>query len=452
MKFFSYTLLICILLSCSTAFAQHSPLKNERCGFVQAVNNMEAKHPGYINAMNATLRNLVNDAALRNQNDTIYEIPVVIHIVYSNSDENLHDSLIQNQIAILNEDFGKMNSDISQLRPIFDDVVGNPKIQFRLDSIIRVSTTAEFSLFDLFTSTLDSKLKSTSGGGSTAVDPIHHLNIWVCKLGGIPPLVPDDSLLGFSYPPIGIDQIFPNMWPTDGLNTEIAYDGVVIHYKAFGKNNPYPIVLNGNTIAIKGRTTVHEVGHFLGLRHIWGDGVNPETGTGDGCAVDDFIADTPNAFDSNATTGCNPNTNSCETTLPNDKPDMWENYMDYSDEPCQVAFTNGQANVMRTVLSGGPRWALASRSVVSGTTSPNVDQSSLFSLYPNPSNESVYISLPSGKWQLTVTDYMGRNVSTQNSVEQNTTMQVSHLQEGIYFVNASNTNGQSISKKLIVRK
>jgi hypothetical protein len=120
--------------------------------------------------------------------------------------------------------------------------------------------------------------------------------------------------------------------------------GVVLHYKMVGRNNPLattPVLAAAN----KGRVAVHEVGHFLGLRHIWAD----DQGTFNRCMLDDYIDDTPlQGLGSNF--DCNKNLNSCIEPK-NDMPDMVENYMDYSTHLCQNMFTKQQAITMRNALT-----------------------------------------------------------------------------------------------------
>ncbi|MEL6847205.1 MAG: M43 family zinc metalloprotease, partial [Bacteroidota bacterium] len=113
-------------------------------------------------------------------------------------------------------------------------------------------------------------------------------------------------------------------------------DGVVISYKFFGTTGvvkrPFHL----------GRTTTHEVGHWLNLRHIWGDGP---------CGVDDLVDDTPGADGPNH--GCAFGHSSCGSV------NMTQNFMDYTDDACMNLFTKGQANRMRALFApGGPRRSL----------------------------------------------------------------------------------------------
>ena len=202
------------------------------------------------------------------------------------------------------------------------------------------------SIWDIFTGniTLDN-VKSSSTGGVDAWDTSKYLNIWVCNI--------EDSflgqVLGFAYPPTDVNEVLENVdldtvpdWPTEGFTQNQDLQGVVLHYPVVGSNNPQnqDDGISGNEM---GQTCVHEVGHYLGLRHIWGDPIG-----GSGCSVDDGISDTPNQNAASQFT-CNYNLNSCSDT-PEDYPDMVENYMDYSSDACMNMFTNNQSIVMRSIL------------------------------------------------------------------------------------------------------
>lgn len=112
-------------------------------------------------------------------------------------------------------------------------------------------------------------------------------------------------------------------------------DGVVITYTAFGDTGTAASPFN------KGRTATHEVGHWLNLRHIWGD----DWGT---CALSDEVEDTPNQADANDGRPAFPHI-TC-----NNGPhgDMFMNYMDYVYDDAMFMFSAGQVARMRAALDG----------------------------------------------------------------------------------------------------
>ena len=172
----------------------------------------------------------------------------------------------------------------------------------------------------------DDKVKSSTTGGDDAWNTSKYLNIWVCNLG--------NSLLGYAQFPGG---------PT-------STDGVVILYTAFGRT--------GNVVSPfnKGRTATHEVGHWLNLRHIWGDA---------NCG-NDFVNDTPTQQTSNA--GCP----SYPHITCSNSGDMSMNYMDYTNDACMYMFSTGQSNRMNALfVSGGARASIiTSTACGTATTTP----------------------------------------------------------------------------------
>ncbi|MGG8495850.1 GEVED domain-containing protein, partial [Tenacibaculum sp. TC6] len=257
----------------------------------------------------------------------IIQIPVVVHVIYSNSQENISEAQIQSQITVLNEDYRRTNADkTNKWSQAADteiefylakvDPNGNPT-----NGITRKSSTKTSW------GTNDAMKKSSQGG----VDPwntAEYLNMWVCNIGG--------GILGYAQFPGGSAA-------TDGVVMGPQYFGSSDKGSGFYLSSPFD----------KGRTTTHEVGHFLNLRHIWGDG---------GCGVDDFVSDTPESDAANY--GCASTHSSCGSL------DMVENYMDYSDDTCMNLFTLGQKNRMRAVLdTGGVRRSLALSDKTGGGTS-----------------------------------------------------------------------------------
>jgi len=230
----------------------------------------------------------------------VLTIPVVVHIVYRNSTENLSLAQIQSQIDILNEDFRRTNSDADNVWSQAADT----EIEFCLatvdpngnatSGITRTSTRKRSFSYN------NDGVKFNSSGGIDAWPAGDYMNMWVCNLGS--------GLLGYAQFPGGA----------------AATDGIVIDYAYFGDTGtataPYDL----------GRTATHEVGHYLGLRHIWGDGP---------CGADDFVSDTPESDASNG--GCAIGHVSCGSV------DMVQNYMDYSYDACMNLYTAGQTTRMR---------------------------------------------------------------------------------------------------------
>ncbi len=241
----------------------------------------------------------------------VISIPCVVHVLYNNNTENISDAQILSQINVLNEDFRRTNADANNVWSqaadseiefcmASSDPNGNPT-----NGITRTSTsTSAFGTND--------QMKFNSSGGKDAWPAGDYLNIWVCDISG--------GILGYAQFPGG----------------SAATDGVVIDYQYFGTIGTATAPFN------LGRTGTHEVGHWLNLRHIWGDG---------GCGVDDFVSDTPESDGANY--GCATGHVSCGST------DMVQNYMDYSDDACMNLMTSGQKNRMRALFeSGGYRASL----------------------------------------------------------------------------------------------
>ncbi|MFY7671888.1 GEVED domain-containing protein [Tenacibaculum sp. MEBiC06402] len=247
----------------------------------------------------------------------IIKIPVVVHVIYSNAQENISDAQIQSQLDVLNEDFRRTNSDANNKWSQAADT----QIEFELAAIDPNGNPTSGITRKSSTRTswgTNDAMKSSANGGVSPWDTSEYLNMWVCNIGG--------GILGYAQFPGGSAS-------TDGVVMSPQYFGSSDKGSGFYLSAPFD----------KGRTTTHEVGHFLNLRHIWGDG---------GCSVDDFVSDTPTSDAANY--GCATGHVSCGSE------DMVENFMDYSDDSCMNLFTVGQKNRMRAVLeAGGSRRSLA---------------------------------------------------------------------------------------------
>ena len=251
---------------------------------------------------NTTQRYLQTHGQARNQTRSI---PVYVHVLYRTSQENISDAQIQSQLDQLNADYAGTNADYNPPSDFSSVAAGSTGIQFTLAGVTRTQTSkSSWGTND--------DMKKPSRGGVAPVTPTTHLNMWVCNIGG--------GILGYAQFPGGSPS-------TDGVVMSPQYFGSVNYGSGFYLSAPFN----------KGRTTTHEVGHYLNLRHIWGDG---------NCSADDFVDDTPIAGNPNY--GCpNSNTNSCS----GGKRDMFMNYMDYVDDNCMFMFSAGQEARMWACLN-----------------------------------------------------------------------------------------------------
>ena len=241
--------------------------------------------------------------------NVVIEIPVVVNVLYKTTGENISQAQIQSQIDVLNADFNATNSDYSSVPTLFAGVKANVGIRFVLDQVNRKSTSKTSW------GTRDA-MKKTKQGGLDPTSPTTKLNLWVCTIGG--------GILGYAQ--------FPG-----GSN---ATDGVVIDSRYFGNTGTatYPFNL--------GRTATHEVGHWMNLRHIWGDAT---------CG-NDYCNDTPSHNTANYGAPTYPHYSTCTGT----PVEMTMNYMDYVDDRAMFMFSADQKNRMLAVFqSGGPRYSFA---------------------------------------------------------------------------------------------
>jgi hypothetical protein len=253
------------------------------------------------------------------QTRAVVTIPVVVHVVYKTAAENISDAQIQSQIAILNADFRKLNADASKVPAAFSALVADCEVQFCLaqKTPTGAATTGINRVLTKKNSfSTNNAVKTVSGGGVAPWNTTQYLNLWVCTLS--------NGVLGYAQFPGG----------------STATDGVVILNKAFGSTGTAAAPFN------KGRTATHEVGHWLNLRHIWGD-------DGGACTGSDLVSDTPNQGAENY--GCPAATKaSCSNGG-----DMHMNYMDYTDDACMYMFSAGQkARMQATLVSGGAHYSI----------------------------------------------------------------------------------------------
>jgi hypothetical protein len=327
MRLLSLSLLALVfgMVSCQKTESSKQPVENEtsadvitaRCASQEVLEEKMAADPELRKRMDAieaqTSKVLQNKSAYRLLADGTIEIPVVVHVIYRTATENISDAQIASQIAVLNEDFSNTNLDSTKVPAHFADLNTNVGIRFVLAQTIRkYSSKRSWSTND--------DMKFASKGGSNAVDPVNNLNMWVVN-----------KMQAYGSTILGYAQFPGGAWATDG---------VVIGYNFFGRvgtlSSPYHL----------GRTATHEVGHWVNLRHIWGDAT---------CG-NDFIGDTPPHNASNGGCPAADHRSTCSGT----PLEMWMNYMDYTYDACMYMFTHQQRDRMRAVFTAGSfRAALA---------------------------------------------------------------------------------------------
>jgi hypothetical protein len=344
---------------------------------------------------------------------SLIKIPVVIHILYNTPDQDIPDEQVFSQLVALNRDFRRFNADTMLTPEQFRSRAADVAIEFVLATsdpegrptagiVRRYTKETSFKV--------DDKIKFNESGGSNAWDTKNYLNIWVGKF---------QSVIGYATLPGSAPET----------------DGIVIATQAFGSINtsgPYNM----------GRTAVHEAGHWLGLKHIWGDQYCGDDAVDDTPAQGNFTPGCPTGFRTscnNATTG-----------------DMYMNYMDYTSDACVNLFTEGQKLRMRSLFAdGGPRNAiLSSKGLMPpwnfSAAEPETGAPVEVKLFPNPAHSEIRIT-PGTFWvgsRLAIADITGKVVKiiTVTSPEQK--ISLNFLSPGVYFIRGQK-EGSVIVKKFI---
>lgn len=293
------------------------------CFTVENEQKLREKYSGRLSTedFEERLSRQLNVTRMSSDPETIYRIPTIVHVVHSGEPRGIGSNISQEQIMsqfdVLNEDFRRLGAGFNEhpdgadihieFVPVLTDPYGHLLEEPGIDRITGYNSTYDYT-------TIEEELKP-----NTQWDPYRYFNIWVLNFG-------NSGLLGYAQ--------FPNLSGLDGLPEDgfDFTDGIVIGYQFFGRTGEVSAPFD------QGRTTTHEVGHWLGLRHIWGDG---------DCNADDYCEDTPAADGPNR---------SCQVrdSCPGGASDMIENYMDYSTDGCMNIFTNDQRWRMRTVLEMSP--------------------------------------------------------------------------------------------------
>jgi hypothetical protein len=298
----------------------------------------------------------------------LIRIPVVVHVVWHTTAENISDAQINSQIDVLNEDFRRLNADATSTPAAFAAVAADARLEFALavrgpgctptTGITRHNTAITGWTYP------GNGMKSAATGGADPWDSSQYLNVWIVNY--------TDDTLGFGTFPGGA----------------AAVDGLVLHYRATGRTGTL------DPGAHLGRTGTHEIGHWLDLQHIWGGSALPSSTD---CSDGDLVADTPNQA------GASPfSSTSCRTfpsisCMNGPNGDMFMNYMDYSADQCMNMFTAGQVVRMDAALHTARASILASPGLVppTGVPGPDLwskDVSDDTGAEPDASSQPMYIS------------------------------------------------------------
>lgn len=344
----------------------------------------------------------------------VITIPVVFHVLYNSAGQNITEAKINQQLALLNKSFRKNNADTAKIPAAFKSLAADCEIEFKLatsdpmrratNGIVRKYTSVK-SWMD------DDKMKASATQGSDAWDPQYYLNIWVCNLS-----------LSSGY------SSFPGSVPNK--------DGVVVKTSLIGNS----------------KVLVHEAGHWLGLRHLWGD-----TYCGD-----DFVDDTPkqSTYTPGCPTGIRP---SCGGGAPGD---MYMNYMDFTSDACLLMFTHGQKQRMWSFFTPGAlragitnSWGLHAPTneeiplPEEEEEEPQKPLESTIKVYPNPAVNKLIIDMGTNENWLgkTVSIYNTKGAVVMRSVinSKQHAIDISKFISGLYFVAGKHENGEVIKIKFI---
>jgi len=395
-----------------------------RLAFEQKVQTWIAEHPNY-------------DAK-----GTVVTIPVVVHVIYNTSvaAEKLTITQVNEQLAYTNADYAGTNPHSMNAFP--SSLKANAGVQFCLAKVDPSGNSTTGIDYKQTTvngfNNISGSSASCSGypercastGGADAWDVTKYLNIWTCDGG-------TTGLCGISE------------FPTSPNN---KYYGTTIDYHYFGHtgaSTPYNL----------GGTYTHEAGHCLNLFHTWGDDNGACTGT-------DNVADTPNQADmyygsheggdlaENGGTGTTATmvTDACTTTSPGN---LYEDFMDYTDDIDYACFTPGQVTRIKATLAAMDL-SLTTSTKCSGVGIEESEFNNSVIIYPNPSKNEFTIDFSGFKYtdaSIEVCNIIGKivkNIST-NSLSNKIVIDLSNEDSGIYFVNIKTPEGTVVRKLSLIK-
>ena len=344
---------------------------------------------------------------------SVVEIPVVVHIVWNTAEEDISDEQVFSQIEVLNQDFRATNVEVPGIPSVFQALVADVEMEFCLaktdpegnatGGIVRTFTQNSVGIGG------SSDIHYSDLGGSDAWDTERYLNIWVAKFAG----------------GVGGIASFPGEGPA-------AEQGVEVDYRQFGTINvdpPYHL----------GRTCTHEIGHYFNLEHPWGPGFSD-------CCEDDFVDDTPEACDTYLGECPSFPISSCSG------PDLFMDFMFYTNDECMGMFTLGQKERMLSTLNGVRSGLLSGGGCVEVPTFEKGGGSELI-LFGNPSGNTLRFEIRSGEagmWDVELINTSGKVVlkkrAAPNTVQ---AFEKGRGGAGLYFL-VGKKNGHRIVEPVLV--
>ncbi|MBC7830351.1 MAG: T9SS type A sorting domain-containing protein [Chitinophagaceae bacterium] len=336
----------------------------------------------------------------------VIKIPVVVHVLYNSVEQKITEEQVRSQLDVLNRDYRMLNTSVTELPDYFKSLAADCFIEFTPATIDPQGRPTRGIVWKKTNNSYfgsDDGIKFSRRGGDDAWDADRYLNIWVGKLS--------PGMVGYSSP-IGASK---------------EKDGIVLRYSAFGTlgtaTAPYNL----------GRTAVHEIGHWLGLKHIWGDRF---------CG-DDEVADTPPQ--KGPTPGCPSGVTAaaCDNSASGS---MYMNFMDVTYDACTNMFTNGQRDRMRALFAeGGPRHALLYSQGSSGPLLPMpvelpVDSFLIQSVivYPNPADNTITVNTGAAGDltgdRIRIHNHLGQLVLQSNITAKTMQLNISSFRNGLYYL------------------
>lgn len=287
-------------------------------------------------------------------------LPVVVHVLWRRSNENISDAQIQSQMEVLNRDFRQLNTDFGNTPASFRSFAADIEIEFCLASVDPAGNPTNGitrTRTDVNNIGETEDWYSSLFGGKDAWDVERYINIWVCDIG-------DDDTLGFASIPETAD-------PPES-------DGLVIGHQYFGTIG----TASNSEFNNLGRTVTHEMGHYFNLEHLWG----PDRG---GCEEDDFVSDTPNQYEDSFACPVFPVFDDCTF---DGAGVQFVNFMDYSDDACMTMFTQGQKMRMLAALNGARSGLINTQAcaLATNTTDEQLRENRVH-VYPNPARTRLQI-------------------------------------------------------------